>query len=964
MTEEQEYLFGLVGEIDQICRKHGITYYFMAGTLIGALRHEGFLPWDDDADIFMTNAEFARFVKACETDLPPHRALRVPGRDLDYTNNFPRYVSTQTTAIHSSQVLGEGDVCGDVIDIFVLDPIADGQEALDAYTHDLMIYSDVLSASACYARRYGIAAEEVEQALRLDQERGRAYTCDFYESRLASYFDEGGKTFAARWGGLILIYPRWMFGETIECTFEGRSFLAPRHFNEYLRQHYGDEWTNLPPHAERVSHDAAYSLRVPYTQALEYYQPLYDHKTLRQQMQKRSVMECRLAPEAYAQEDEHLRVAGWIARLECQQLIDADPQGFGAALEKREGRDLLPFVAGLITWQLNRDAIGREDWRGAYRMFNPFLGDFTDQQRAALLLALAWTERIGWARRMLQVIRHNRGSLTELEREVQDMLESYAQATDAYWLNDLDRALSLANRLLAQYPTNGSFVKMRLRCLEQLQGVASPEFLQILEYGERTFPEDGVFMKYRADVLLGQGCQDQALELYRRCVDCTNDGMVHLDVKKKTGFIPSWIRQEFYEDAVDPLKGDAGKGEDQDEDAQAPQQVEANAKQLKQRFFHILCTLADICRENGIEYFLSAPLAHSLWKFGKLPGNSNRYCLLLRAPQMLRLIQVLKEQLPSGFDFEYMGNSEHLGEPTLYFYDTSTTMYRKGVRYRRKHCSFFVIARMLNSQSYAKMNTARFKAYQTRCGLEVEWKSDQQQRAQAYLESQAGATTPQLGQMQLEERVAKYDPASEVLCIDARGGRRFSAEIFQKTQQLDFQGASLSVPARLEDYVSAAAQAHPVFAEDEPVFPYVTDASLTVPWVQVAQGAGFDPDLPVRRRALMSARSESVQIRQRFDQTFAQIKRAVALKDASLDLAAKEQQVLAAWRAQDHERVLELLADYCSFARENARFINLNVNEGVYAAFVAALEAVDNPVNRRILADIQAFSAGEPISLV
>ena len=169
MTEEQEYLFGLVAEIDQICRKHHITYYFMAGTLIGALRHEGFLPWDDDADIFMTNAEFARFVKACETDLPPSRALRVPGRDLTYSNNFPRYVSTQTTAIHSTQVLAEGDVCGDVIDIFVLDPIADGQEVLDAYTHDLMIYSDVLSASACYARRYGIDPQEVEQALSLDQ---------------------------------------------------------------------------------------------------------------------------------------------------------------------------------------------------------------------------------------------------------------------------------------------------------------------------------------------------------------------------------------------------------------------------------------------------------------------------------------------------------------------------------------------------------------------------------------------------------------------------------------------------------------------------------------------------------------------------------------------------------------------------------------------------------------------------
>ena len=958
MTEEQEYLFGLVAEIDQICRKHHITYYFMAGTLIGALRHEGFLPWDDDADIFMTNAEFARFVKACETDLPPHRALRVPGRDLTYSNNFPRYVSTQTTAIHSTQVLAEGDVCGDVIDIFVLDPIADGQEVLDAYTHDLMIYSDVLSASACYARRYGIDPQEVEQALSLDQERGRAYTCDYYESRLASYFDEGGANYAARWGGLILIYPRWMFGETMECTFEGRRFLAPRHFNEYLRQHYGDEWTNLPPHAERVSHDAAYSLRVPYTQALEFYQPPFDHGELYRQMQERSVRECALAPEVYAQEDEHLGVASWITRLECQQKIDVDSQGFQEALERREGKELLPFVQNLISWQLPRAVIGRAAWQGAYRMFHPFLGDFTDQQRAAMLYALAWTERIGWARRMLQVIRINRGVLTDLEQEVEDMLERYARATDAYWLDKPEQALGLADQLLAQYPTNGSFVKLRLSCLEQLRGIDSPEFLQTLDYGLQTFPEDGVFMKYRADVLTVQGRGQEAQELYRRCVDCTNDGMVHLDVKKKTGFIPTWIRQEFFCHTVESVT-DVSQGIADDEGGgRAFLQVEPNAPELKQRFFSLLCTLARICDENGIEYFLSAPLAHSIKEFGELPGNSNRYYLLLRAPQMLRLAQVLEERLPEGFDFEYMGNSEYLGEPTLYFYDTSTTMYRKGVRFKRKHCSFFVMARMLNSQSYAKMNTAQFKAYQTRCGLEVTWKNDQQQRAQAYLQVEAGTSTPDLGLKQLKARVDKYDPSADLLFIDARGGKSFPARLFDTTRRITFQGASLAVPGDYEGYVAEEFQAQSCYAE-EPVFPFVTVASLTVPWAQVAQGSNYDPELPVRRRRLMRDRNGSMQVRECFDVVFSQVKRAVRLKELSLEVNAREQQVVSASAAADHEQVLRLLSDYRAYARENAAFIDLNVNDAVFQAFVLALGEVDNPVNRRILQNIQAFEAGE-----
>ena len=62
MTPEQEHLLTLLKEIDQICRRNNIPYYLAGGTLIGALRHKGFLPWDDDADLYMTREGFDRFV--------------------------------------------------------------------------------------------------------------------------------------------------------------------------------------------------------------------------------------------------------------------------------------------------------------------------------------------------------------------------------------------------------------------------------------------------------------------------------------------------------------------------------------------------------------------------------------------------------------------------------------------------------------------------------------------------------------------------------------------------------------------------------------------------------------------------------------------------------------------------------------------------------------------------------------
>ena len=75
MNKKQYCLLQLVKEIDAFCKKHDITYYCAAGTVLGAIRHGGFIPWDDDIDILMTRSEFLRFVSAFEKDGPEDRAI-------------------------------------------------------------------------------------------------------------------------------------------------------------------------------------------------------------------------------------------------------------------------------------------------------------------------------------------------------------------------------------------------------------------------------------------------------------------------------------------------------------------------------------------------------------------------------------------------------------------------------------------------------------------------------------------------------------------------------------------------------------------------------------------------------------------------------------------------------------------------------------------------------------------------
>ena len=109
MTDDrkQKLLLQLFREVDAICKKHDLRYVMAGGTLIGVLRNEGFIPWDDDVDIYMPKNDWDKFVEICQNEMPPNRAVYCAEVDRNYTNGFPRYGSTDTCAIHKHQIIGD-----------------------------------------------------------------------------------------------------------------------------------------------------------------------------------------------------------------------------------------------------------------------------------------------------------------------------------------------------------------------------------------------------------------------------------------------------------------------------------------------------------------------------------------------------------------------------------------------------------------------------------------------------------------------------------------------------------------------------------------------------------------------------------------------------------------------------------------------------------------------------------------
>lgn len=86
----QRKMLELVSELDRICRKHDIPYFLYGGTLLGAVRHDGFIPWDDDLDVAMRRKDYDRLMKVLPDELPPHIALQTNDTDKNYFYMFAK----------------------------------------------------------------------------------------------------------------------------------------------------------------------------------------------------------------------------------------------------------------------------------------------------------------------------------------------------------------------------------------------------------------------------------------------------------------------------------------------------------------------------------------------------------------------------------------------------------------------------------------------------------------------------------------------------------------------------------------------------------------------------------------------------------------------------------------------------------------------------------------------------------
>ena len=111
----------ILEEVDRICRKNNIEYSISGGTMLGAIRHGGFIPWDDDIDIELTAKNYDRLIKACKKDLDKEKYFLLTHESYPRFNDFPAKIILKNTITRSKSAKKADLPLTLCVDIFKLD---------------------------------------------------------------------------------------------------------------------------------------------------------------------------------------------------------------------------------------------------------------------------------------------------------------------------------------------------------------------------------------------------------------------------------------------------------------------------------------------------------------------------------------------------------------------------------------------------------------------------------------------------------------------------------------------------------------------------------------------------------------------------------------------------------------------------------------------------------------------------
>ena len=237
----------LLSEIDRICKKRDLRYFICYGTLLGAIRNGGFIPWDDDIDIVMFREDYEKFFRLAKEELTAGIQI-ISMEEDDSLCSFLNGIGRKWPLSKEALEKVNGFPYPHAVDIFPLDELSDNPEDERFRRNVLDMLSLMISAIKDNQEDTEIfqnALLRIEELLQIKLDRKESLERQLYQllNRIFQEFNgEGGEKlcfFRKYWTDGIS-YSKSAFEKAVEISFCNRKFPAPKNYNEVLRDEYGD----------------------------------------------------------------------------------------------------------------------------------------------------------------------------------------------------------------------------------------------------------------------------------------------------------------------------------------------------------------------------------------------------------------------------------------------------------------------------------------------------------------------------------------------------------------------------------------------------------------------------------------------------------------------------------------------------------------------------------------------------
>ncbi len=255
MNELQEHLLEMMKWLHFFCRENNIKYYANGGTALGAVRHNGFIPWDDDMDIMLPREDYEKLIDLLADKITERYTVETPySKSSDYLYTYAKLYDTTTTMIED---ISYGIRRGIYIDIFPLDGIGNTKEEYEKNFRRIDIFNLFINARICNWRKGRKLYKNIISVL-------AKWIPDFIvdNKKMVQKFDQKARLIPYNKSKYVVncsgdfrykgILDKEILGEPTEHVFEDTIILVPQNVEGYLEKVFGD-WQEMPSEKNRCT---------------------------------------------------------------------------------------------------------------------------------------------------------------------------------------------------------------------------------------------------------------------------------------------------------------------------------------------------------------------------------------------------------------------------------------------------------------------------------------------------------------------------------------------------------------------------------------------------------------------------------------------------------------------------------------------------------------------------------------